>query len=344
MSSKMKALSPMAVSICVLFLFSACSSQGVSNDEAEAQDTTVIKFSHGNSPESVKHQSAEKFSELVEEKTDGDVEVEVYPSASLYSDNEELEALESGNVHMIAPALSKLVQIDPYWQITDLPYLFKDREHVMNFFSSDFAQDMMESDKLANHNVKGVAFWEGGFKQFTNNKHPLQTAEDFKDLKIRTQSGRVLESQFKELEAGTSTIVLAETYTALQNGTVDGQENTLDNINTTKFQEVQDYMSISDHGRLDYVVLVNKPFWEDIPENSRVKVEEALKEATEFELDLAEKQSEEALSEIQDSDIDIIELTQKERDNLRETFQPVYDEYSDIFPSEDIEEIDELKE
>src|SRR5699024_4453106 len=215
--------------------------------------------------DSVKGQAAERFAELVEEKTDGRAKVEVYPSSQLYGDNDELDALVSGNVHMIAPSVTKMVKLDPRWQYVDMPYLFEDQEHAHKFFESDVAQTLLNSDELASNDIMGLVFWENGFKHFMNDKKPLREPSDFEGLKFRAQAGKVLESQFEALGAGSATIAFGETYAALQQGTVDGTENTFNNIDTQKYQEVQKHMTVSEHGRLDYAIFVNKSFWDGMP-------------------------------------------------------------------------------
>src|SRR6185437_13831160 len=283
--SKVKKILLISIISLLAIVAAACSSS--SGEEKSDGKPVIIKFSHVTALDSVKGKAAERFKELVEEKTGGKAIVEVYPSSQLYGDNDELDALVSGNVHMIAPSVTKMVKLDPRWQYVDMPFLFADQAHAQRFFESDVAKTLLNSDKLASNDIMGLTFWENGFKHFTNNKHPLQKPEDFKGLKFRAQAGKVLEAQFKALDAGSATISFGETYAALQQGTVDGQENTYNNIDTQKYQEVQKYMTLSEHGRLDYAIFVNKPFWDKMPEDIRTQVEEALKEATELEWQLA---------------------------------------------------------
>ena len=315
-----------------------------SSDDYTAENPLVIKFSHVTSIESVKGQAADEFARLVDEKTDGRVKVEVYPSSSLYGDNDELDALVSGNVHMIAPSVTKMVKIDPRWQYVDMPFLFEDEEHVQAFFNSDVAQTILNSDQLASNDIKGISFWGNGFKHFSNNKHPLVEVEDFKGLKFRAQAGKVLESQFHALDAGSATIAFGETYAALQQGTVDGQENTFNNFDTQKYQEVQKYLSTTTHGRLDYAIFVNKSFWESIPSDLLNSVEEALAEATELANQLAAAENEKSFENIKNSGtVEVHEMTQEELDALKEALQPVYDEFGETITEELIEGIQALK-
>ncbi|WP_313799583.1 TRAP transporter substrate-binding protein [Cytobacillus sp.] len=340
----MKKLVMIAIFCLLVLVTAACSSGTGGKKTASESDPIVIKFSHVTSIDSVKGKAAERFAELVAEKTGGKAKVEVYPSSQLYGDNDELDALVSGNVHMIAPSVTKMVKLDPRWQYVDMPFLFNDQKHAQKFFESDVAKTLLNSDKLASNDIMGLAFWENGFKHFTNNKRPLQKPEDFAGLKFRAQAGKVLEAQFKALGAGSATIAFGETYAALQQGTVDGQENTYNNIDTQKYQEVQKYMTLSEHGRLDYAVFVNKPFWEKMPDDIRVQVEEALKEATELEWKLAAEENAASLENIKNSGkVEILSLTDEERAALAEVLQPVYDEFSEVITPEIIDGIRNLK-
>lgn len=315
-----------------------------SGDQYTAEKPLVIKFSHVTSIESVKGKAADEFARLVDEKTEGRVKVEVYPSSSLYGDNDELDALVSGNVHMIAPSVTKMVKIDPRWQYVDMPFLFEDEEHVQAFFKSEVAQTLLTSDQLASNDIKGISFWGNGFKHFSNNKHPLVKVEDFKGLKFRAQAGKVLESQFHALNAGSATIAFGETYAALQQGTVDGQENTFNNFDTQKYQEVQKHLSTTAHGRLDYAIFVNKSFWESIPSDLLGPVEEALTEATELANKLAAEENAKSFENIKNSGtVKVHEMSQEERDALKEALQPVYDEFGETITKELIEGIQALK-
>lgn len=321
------------------------SSEPKSSEDYTADKPLIIKFSHVTAVDSVKGKSANYFAELVDEKTEGRVKVEVYPSSQLYGDADELDALVSGNVHMIAPSVTKMVKIDPRWQYVDMPYLFKDEEHVQKFFDSEVAHELFNSEQLAQNDIKGMAFWPNGFKHFSNNKHPLVKPEDFKGLKFRTQAGQVLEKQFESLGAGSATISFGETYAALQQGTVDGAENPFNNFDTMKFYEVQKYLSTTQHGRLDYAIFVNKSFWESMPEDLRVLVEEALAEATEYAQKLAAEENQNPSEKIKSlGTVEVYEMTDEERQALREALQPVYDEFTDVITKELIDGITALAE
>lgn len=338
MPRRVKRFFAMAFAVILALTAAGCGGNSASDGKDEP---IVIKFSHVTTPDSPKGQAAEKFKELAEQKTNGRVKVEVFPSGQLYGDKEELEALQAGNVQMIAPSVTKLVGLNPAFQIVDMPFLFNSREAVHAFWDGELGKKLMSS--LEPQGILGLAMWENGFKQFTNNKHPLKRPEDFKGLKFRTQAGKVLEAQFKALGAGAATIPFNETYMALQQGTVDGQENTYNNIDTQKYPEVQKYLTVSNHGRIDYVVLVNKSFWEKIPEDIRGALEEAMKEATEHERQLAYDLDQQSFENLKKAGMEVYELTEEDKEAFRKVFEPVYSEFESVIGKEFIDGARALK-
>ncbi|UFJ38905.1 TRAP transporter substrate-binding protein [Brevibacillus humidisoli] len=316
-------------------------SSGGGSQSADSGEPIILKFSHVTTAESPKGKAAEKFAELAAQKTNNRVKVEVFPSSQLYGDKDEMDALQANNVQMVAPSVTKLVGFVPSFQIVDLPFLFNGREAVLQFWDGDLGKKLMSS--LEPQGILGLAMWENGFKNFTNNKHPLKRPEDFNGLKFRTQAGKVLEAQFTALGAGAATIPFGETYTALQQGTVDGQENTFNNIDTQKYAEVQKYLTVSQHGRLDYVVLVNKSFWDGLPEDIRKALEEAMKEATEYERQLAAELDQQSFENLKKAGMEVTELTPEDRAAFQKAFEPVYTEFAEVIGQEYIDGVKALK-
>lgn len=309
--------------------------QGAQNAEKK-EEPVVIKFSHVVAETTPKGQAALKFKELVEQKTGGKIKVEVYPSSQLYGDKEELEALVANNVQMIAPSVTKLVGLNPAFQIVDMPFVFKNEEATLKFYDGPAGQKLLTS--LDSKGLLGLAWWPNGAKQFTNSKRPLKAPADFKGLKFRTQSGGVLDAQFKALGAGSQTIPFGEVYPALQNGTVDGQENTFNNIDTQKYIEVQKYLTVSDHGRIDYVILTNKSFWDGLPEALRTEVKAALDEATKYERELSTKLNQESFEKIKNSGkVEVYQLTDADREAFVKAMEPVYKQYEEKIGKELLE-------
>lgn len=297
----------------------------------------LIKFAHVTTSDSPKGKAADKFKELIEQYTDGIVKVEVYPSSQLYGDKDEMEALQLGNVQIIAPSVTKLVGLNPQFQIVDLPFLFKDRDAVIKFWDGEDGQKLMNS--LEDKNITGIAMWENGFKHFTSNK-PLVNPEDFKGQLFRTQSGKVLDAQFKALGAGNQVIPFGETYTALQQGTIDGQENTYNNMDTQKYVEVQKYLLISEHGRLDYAVIVNSNWYKGLEPEIKEAFDKAMKEATEYERQLAVELDKESHDNLVNSGKLIVNtVSLEDRQKYQEMMQPVYEEFAEVIGKELIEKL-----
>lgn len=309
---------------------------GGKDTKAGSGDVLEVKFTHVVAESTPKGKAALKFKELVEQKSNGKIKVSVFPSSSLYGDNEELEQLKANNVQFIAPSVTKLVGFVPAFQIVDMPFLFKDDQAAYKFYDSPAGQKLMKS--LEPQGMIGLAWWPNGAKHFTNSKRPLKTPEDFQGLKFRTQSGGVLDAQFKALGAGSQRLAFAEVYTALSNKTVDGQENTFSNIDTQNYADVQKYMTVSNHGRLDYVVLTNTKFWNSLsPENKKI-FEEAMKEATVYERQLADEENRKSFEKLKASGkLEIYTLTEQDRQKFIAAMKPVYDEYTDKIGKDYIE-------
>lgn len=317
-----------------LVALTGCGSQGGAKEYTK-EKPLVIKFSHVTTADSPKGKAATKFAELLEQKTDGKVKVEVYPSSQLYGDKDELEALQAGNVQVIAPSATKLVGFNPAFQIVDLPFLFKDREAFLKFWDGELGKKMFNS--LESKNLQGLALWENGFKVFTS-RQPIAKPEDFKGQKFRTQAGKVLEAQFKALGAGAATIPFGETYTALQQGTVDGTENTWNNIDTQKYEEVQKYLLVSNHGRIDYIVLTNKKWYNGLPADIRKAFDEAMAEATKYERELAVQLDKESENKLRKSGkMQIIDLSKEEREKFVQAMEPVIKEFENTIGKEFID-------
>ena len=292
----------------------------------QAANEIVIKFSHVVAPDTPKGRAAEKFKQLVEERTKGKVKVEVYPNSQLYKDREEMEALQLGAVQMLAPSLSKFRPMGaPEFELFDLPYIFPDYETVHRVMDGDVGKHMFA--KLETKGLHGLAFWDNGFKQMSANK-PLHTVADFKGLKMRIQSSKVLDAQMKALGANPQVMAFSEVYTALQQGVVDGTENPPDNLYTQKMHEVQKHLTVSDHGFLGYAVIVNKKFWEGLPPDIRATLEQAMKEATAFERSIAKSENDDALNKVRAAKTtEVYVLPNEERAKWRAALLPVHKEF-----------------
>src|SRR5579864_4329753 len=289
---------------------------------AMADGPIVIKFSHVVASDTPKGKAADKFKELAEKYTDGKVKVEVYPNSTLYKDKEELEALQLGAVQMLAPSNSKFGPIGiKEFEVFDLPYILPDLNALRKVTDGPLGSKLLQ--RLDSKGMTGLAYWDNGFKQMSANKKLVSPA-DYKGLKFRIQSSKVLEAQFRTLGAIPQVMAFSDVYQALQTGVVDGQENTWSNIYTQKMHEVQKYITTTNHGYIGYVVVVNKKFWDGLPADIRDELSKAMKEATEFGNSQSAKENDDALEAIKKTGkSEIITLTQEQDEAMRKAMMPV---------------------
>ncbi len=294
-----------------------------------AQQPIVIKFSHVVTDDTPKGKGALRFKELAEAKTNGRVKVEIYPNSQLYKDREELEALQLGAVQLLAPSVSKFGPLGVrQFEVYDLPYMFPNQAVLDRVTDGPVGQGLFKL--LEPKGIIGLTYWSNGFKEFSANK-PLRKLDDFKGMKIRIQSSKVLEGEIKALGGIPQVLAFSEVYTALQQGVVDGEENTVSNKYTQKMHEVQKHLTMSDHGVVLYAVIVNKKFWEGLPADIRKRVAEAMTEASRYEREIAQKENDDALEKIKAAKTtEIYYLPAAEKAIWRKAMLPLYEQYEPV--------------
>jgi C4-dicarboxylate-binding protein DctP len=325
------------------FLAVGCAQRVVDKEQYSQEEKIVIRFSHVVPQNTPKGLAALRFAQLVEERTGGRVEVQVFPNSTLYKDGEELEALQSGSVQLIAPTTSKLGKMFPRWQLFDLPYAFQTRHEVHRAVDGKIWDELSKDFKGTN--LKALTFWDNGFKQITNNHHKIVYPEDCSGLSFRVMiNSRVLEEQFRALGAFPDPFIFSELYRVLQTHRVDGQENTISNIYAKKFHEVQSHLTVSNHGYLGYVVLTNANFWESLPPDIRVILEETMAEVTLWERFKAEELNNEDFKHLVDSgELEIHVQTAQEKEIWAERFDPVYRHYKSYVGEILLKELERIK-
>ena len=297
----------------------------------------VIKFSHVVAPDTPKGRGAERFKELAERYTEGRVKVEVYPNSQLYKDKEEVEALQLGAVQMLCPSLSKFGPLGAReFEVFDLPYILPDKAALRRVTDGALGAKLFR--KLDTKGITGLAYWDNGFKLMSANK-PLRDPADFRGIKMRIQSSKVLEAQMKALGALPQVLAFSDVYQAMQTGVVDGAENTPSNMFTQKHHEVQKWATLSDHGYIGYAVIVNKKFWDGLPGPVRDVLARAMTEATAYANESAQKDNDDALAEMRRSGrIQFIELTPEQKAAWRKVLEPVQAEMTSRVGKDTIEE------
>ncbi|MDD2408101.1 MAG: TRAP transporter substrate-binding protein [Tepidiphilus sp.] len=305
---------------------------------AQAAEPILLKFSHVVAEDTPKGKGALKFKELAEKYTEGKVKVEVYPNSTLYKDKEELDALQMGAVQMLAPSLAKFGPLGVrQFEVFDLPYIFEGYEDLHKVTYGPVGKKLFA--ELEPKGIKGLAYWDNGFKVFSANR-PLRKPEDFKGLKMRIQSSKVLEAQMRALGAIPQVMAFSEVYQALQTGVVDGTENPPSNLYTQKMHEVQKYVTLSDHGYLGYAVIVNKRFWDGLPDEVRAALEKAMEEATVYANDIAAEENAKAIEAVKAAGTsEIITLSAEEKLALKKALVPVHEQMSGRIGRSVIEEV-----
>jgi C4-dicarboxylate-binding protein DctP len=301
----------------------------------------VIKFSHVVANDTPKGKAAERFRALAEKYTGGRVKVELYPNSQLYKDREEMEALQRGAVQMLAPSVSKFGPLGVReFELFDLPYLIPDAQTVDRVTDGEIGRNLFA--KLEPKGLKGLAYWDNGFKQFSANR-PLRKPEDFRGLKMRIQSSKVLEAMMRELGALPQVMAFSEVYSALQQRVVDGTENPVSNLYTQKMHEVQSHLTISDHGCLVYAVITNRKFWDGLPADIRSQLEKAMAEATRYERDIAKKENDDALAAVKASGkTEIYVLSDAERKVWKQALLPVQAKFESVVGKENLQAINRI--
>jgi C4-dicarboxylate-binding protein DctP len=298
----------------------------------------VIKFSHVVANDTPKGKAADFFAKRAGELSKGNVKVEVYANSTLYKDKEEMEALQLGAVQMLAPSLAKFGPLGvKEFEVFDLPFIFDNTAELHKVTQGPVGKMLL--GKLEAKGIRGLAYWDNGFKSFSANK-PLKAPADFRGVKMRIQSSKVLEAQMRALGSLPQVMAFSEVYQALQTGVVDGTENPISNLYTQKMHEVQKHLTLSEHGYLGYAVIVNKKFWDELPADVRAQLEQAMKEATEHANKIARAENDAALDAVRKSGkTTVYTPTPAERLELKKATAQVHKEMESRIGKETIEAV-----
>ena len=308
----------MKISNLLVGLFACAVSLG-----AYAQQPIVIKFSHVVAADTPKGKAAEMFAKKAAELTGGKVKVEVYANSTLYKDKEEMEALQLGAVQMLAPSLAKFGPLGvKEFEVFDLPFIFNGYDDLHKVTTGAVGKQLLA--KLEPKGIRGLAFWDNGFKSFSANS-PIKTPADLKGKKMRIQSSKVLEEQMRSVGSMRQVMAFSEVYQALQTGVVDGTENPISNLYTQKMHEVQKHLTLTDHGYLGYAVIVNKKFWDGLPADIRKQLDDAMEQSTRYANQIAKVENDSSLEAVKKSGKTTVYVpTKEERLAFKKAMVPVH--------------------
>jgi C4-dicarboxylate-binding protein DctP len=290
----------------------------------------TLKFSHVVSSNTPKGKAADFFEKRLEELSAGRIDVQIYPSSQLYKDNAVLKAIRLNSVQMAAPSFSKFGKIVPQLALFDLPFIFKNIDHLHRVQDGEVGTKLKAM--VAAKGIVALNFWDNGFKQLSSNSKPLIVPADAKGQKFRIMSSKVLEAQFHAVGANPQMMPFSEVYSGLQQGVIDGQENTISNIYTKKFHEVQKHLTITDHGYLGYLVVMSKKFWKSLPEDLQRNVTQAMNEATEKEREYAQELNDSQLEKIKEyaaktGDLKIYNINADQKQAWRDAVSKIYPKF-----------------
>jgi tripartite ATP-independent transporter DctP family solute receptor len=301
---------------------------------AEIRDQTV-KFASANNKGHPQVTGMEKFAELVKEKSGGKIEVKLFPGGTLGGDVQTVSALQGGVIEMTVLNAGILASNVKEFGAVDLPFLFDSGEEADKVMDGPFGTGLME--RLPDTGLVGLAYWELGFRNLTNNRHPVTKLEDIKGLKIRTIQSPIPVELFNALGANAVPLPYTELYTALETGTVDGQENPSANIINAKFYEVQKYMTLTRHQYNPQIVLVSKKFWDGLNDEEKTILQQAAVEARDFQRKVSREQDAAALEEIRKTGMEVSELSPEETQKLRDAVKPMIEKFSADIGQETVE-------
>jgi tripartite ATP-independent transporter DctP family solute receptor len=294
---------------------------GANSDAAKSSDsgTITLKVGHVLAPDHPYNVGLEKFAELVDQKTQGKVKVDVFHSSQLGNEREMIEGLQMGTVDMALVSTAPLMGFTKKFMVFDLPYIFESREHAYKVLDGEIGQELLKS--LEEKGIVGLAYWENGFRHLTNSVRPVVHPADAKGLKIRTMENKVHMESFRVIGADPTPMAYGELFTALQQKTVDGQENPLGQIETSKFYEVQDYLSMTGHFYAPAVLLISKQKWDSLPADLQEQIKSAAEEGKDYERGLIRQADIDLKEKLKSRGMQVIDVDVEE---WREAMAPVY--------------------
>ena len=303
--------------------------------EAASSEAKTLQVGITLAEDSHYYKGLEHFADLVEEKSDGELAIEIFPNGSLGGERDMVESLQVGSLDMVLTSTGPLGGFAPEINVVDLPFLFENREHAYKVLDGKIGQDLLSG--LEDQSLKGLAWWENGFRHITNSQHPIEKPEDLKGLKIRTMENNVHMDSFKAMGADPTPMSFTELFTALQQGVVDGQENPIPIISTSRFYEVQDYLTLTGHFYSPAALLVSSQVFDGLTEDQQKALQEAATEGAEYEREIVADMEEEMIADLKDQGMEIVEDVDKEA--FRKATKSVYDQYSDQVGADLIKQI-----
>ncbi|SFG09832.1 tripartite ATP-independent transporter solute receptor, DctP family [Desulfotomaculum arcticum] len=328
----MKKLFILSLIVAMIFAVAACGSKESTQNSADSNKPVVLRVGNTTAPDSHYNKGLEEFKKKVKEYTNGSVEVKIYPSSELGDERDLVEGVAMGTVEMALVSTGPLANYSPDFMVFDLPFIVTDRDKAYKVMDGEVGQEILGT--LKPKGIKAMGFWENGFRNITNNEKPIVHPEDVKGMKIRTMENPIHIETFKTLGATPTPMAWSEVFTALQQGTIDGQENPLAIIDTAKVYEVQKYVSLTGHFYSPAVLMINDKFFEGLSKSQQDAILKAEKEARDWERNYSEELDNNLVKTLEEKGVTV---TPVDKNEWQEVVKPVYDKFKDQINSKYIE-------
>lgn len=332
----LKGLSIFLVLVFALAFVTGCSGDS-SSDSNKGSDTKVYKVAHNLATDHPYHTGLVKFDELLKERSNGRFSLEIFPSAQLGSEREAIEGVQMGTIDMTLVSTAPLSGFSDSFLLVDLPFIFTSREHAYAVLDGEIGQQMFAG--LDGTGIKGLTFFENGFRNVTNSKKPIVHPEDIKGIKIRTMENPIHMDSFRVLGADPTPMAFGELFTALQQKTVDAQENPIALMYSSKFHEVQNYLSLTGHFYAPASLLMNEGLWNDLSDEDRELILQCANDARDWQRETIKAMDDDVLKKFEEAGMVISEVDPVE---WQEAMAPVYEQWQDKIGKDLIEKVKAL--
>ncbi|MFA9422906.1 MAG: TRAP transporter substrate-binding protein [Sedimentibacter sp.] len=324
---KFRSFMIIAIALVMVFSMTACSQKTETPTEepkATAAEPTVIKLGMTINEQDSFYVCATKFSELVKERTDGAYDIQLFPNSALGDERTMLESMQMGTLDAGIITSGPFVNFVPEFGVLDMPFLFPSNEAAYKVLDGEVGKEILS--KLEEHDLKGLAYAERGFRNLTNSVRPVQTAEDIKDLKIRVMENEVYIAAFNAMGVNAVPMAWTEALTALQQGTIQGQENPVNVIYAYKMWESQKYVTLTRHAYAAAVITFSLEKFNSLPADVQQIFVTAAQEAAEYERAWVADNESTQLAALKSNGMEVIE--NPDLDSFKAAVQPVYEKYT----------------
>ncbi|MGG3571791.1 DctP family TRAP transporter solute-binding subunit [Bacillus gobiensis] len=322
-----------AISFSLLTILSACGSLGLAKSENSTAKGYTLRLTHVVSESHASHRALVQLQKGLEEKTDGRLKLEIYPGGQLYgSDREAVEAVQLGNIEMTVVATPTISTFNKKFMVFDLPFSFQSIEEARKAVDGKLGKKLNED--LLSNGLVSLGYAENGFRQIANNTKPIETPDDLKSLKLRVIENKLYQETFNELGANASPLSFSETYSALQQGTFDGMDNPVTLIYSSKFYEVQKYLTLTHQVYAPLITVINKDFFDQLPNDLKQILKEETSKANQVQRSFTQEQEEKNLAELKEIGMKINQLTPEQEAVFKKELEPVIKKYEKLIGSE----------